>query len=145
MATITAAAAWLALAGAASAANFAVEITGTNIVFTPATLTLQVNDTVTWYNNGSMAHDVTFEDGSGTGAGALAIGANYSKTFTSAGAFKYRCTLHSGNFDTGMVGAITVQGASPPPPPAKSPGFEFLGALAALGAVAFVAARRRAA
>ncbi|MFN0177922.1 MAG: plastocyanin/azurin family copper-binding protein [Gemmatimonadales bacterium] len=73
--------------------------------FTPASLTVNRNATVTWNFNGGL-HNITFEDGQNNAANRDS--GTHTRTFGSAGAFRYRCTNHSSNFDTGMVGAIQV-------------------------------------
>lgn len=118
-----------------------------NAAFSPATVNIHNNDTVVFINDDSFDHDVLFEAGFGSGAAAsLHAGANWSHTFTTYGTFKFRCQTHSTNFDTGMVGkVVNPDPNAPPPPPPKSPGFELPAAIAAIGAVAFIAARRRSA
>jgi plastocyanin len=141
-ASIATAALVLALSGAASAAEVVVHIS--NAQFQTNPVNIQANDTVKFVNDDSFAHDVSFEAGFGTGAaGSLAPGANWSHTFSAAGTFKFRCQLHSTNFDTGMVGQVVVGAASPPPPAAPTPGFEWGAALAAIGACALVSRRLR--
>jgi cytochrome b6 len=108
---------------------------GTNPpAFLPNSLEIATGDTVTFLNNASIAHDVLFEAGFGTGApGSLAAGQSWSFTFNSTGAFRFRCQLHSGNFGAGMVGEITVYNATlrpavaiaVPPPPRISLGASF--------------------
>ena len=139
-ASLATAALCLALAGIASGATVVVNIS--NAAFSDTTVDIQANDTVVFVNQDSFAHDVTFEAGFGSGgSGSLAAGANWSHTFTTAGTFKFRCQVHSTNYDTGMVGRVTVgQGSAPPPPP--TPGFELGAALAAVAAVALLARRR---
>ena len=129
----------LAAAGSVSAATVDVHLS--NAMFVPATIAINANDTVNFINDDSFAHDVTFEAGFSSGAtGSVAPGHNWSHTFTTDGVFRFRCTIHSTNFDSGMVGKVTV-GATPAPP--KSPGFELAGALAAVAAVALIATRLR--
>jgi len=103
-----------------------------------------VNDTVVFINDDSFAHDVIFEAGFGTGAaGSLPAAGNWSHTFNESGTFRFRCQLHSANFDTGMVGKVIAGTPSAPPPAPKSPGFEVLGVVGALGAVAALGIRVR--
>lgn len=80
-------------------------VTVGNNVFTPASLTVPVNNTVTWqWNSGGTIHNVTFEDGVqsqnlGTGT--------FLRSFANAGAFPYQCTLHPG-----MTGTVTVSAST---------------------------------
>jgi plastocyanin len=131
----------------ASAATVQVHLTAGAFSFTPSTVNISAGDTVEFVNDDSMAHDITFEAGFNSGAtGAFAPGAHYNHTFAANGTFKYRCTIHSSDFATGMVGVVQVGpvSAAPPAQNPKSPGFESLGALAAVAAAALVVWRRKA-
>jgi amicyanin len=74
-----------------------------NSAFSPATLTVSVNATVTWSNKDAITHDVTSTTGAFT-SGSLNGGATYSFTFTTAGTYNYSCTIHPF-----MTGKIVVQ------------------------------------
>jgi len=74
-----------------------------NFSFNPGTLTVKVGDTVTWTNNDSATHTVTANDNSFDSAN-LASGASFSHTFSKAGTYPYRCTIHPN-----MTGTIVVQ------------------------------------
>jgi plastocyanin len=77
--------------------------------FSPASLTIQVGDTVEWRNAaGGNSHNVTANDGSF--ASTTASSFTFSVTFNSAGSNPYRCTVHAG-----MTGTITVEGAGGDP------------------------------
>lgn len=78
-----------------------------NDVFTPNELTAAVGSTVvwTWYSNG-VTHHILFEDGAESNTQGSGT---YSRAFGTAGAYRYRCTIHSSNFTSGMVGKVTVQ------------------------------------
>lgn len=80
-----------------------------NNIFTPANLTIDVNDTVKWTNiagnhnvNGSIStypsNPISF--GNSVGAGWV-----YTFVFSKPGVYDYRCDPHVGS---GMVGKITV-------------------------------------
>lgn len=107
----------LAVAGTngASATGYAVSIIGTPQVsaFTPASLTIAVNDTVTWTNDSPTVHYVVF-----AGAAPVAVQNNtpYTKTFTTAGTFSYYCSKHPS-----MTGTIVVVGPAPTPSPTPPP------------------------
>lgn len=77
--------------------------------FTPSQITVNVGDTVVWQNTDGMAHTVTSYDGA-FDSGTMQPGAVYSRTFTTPGTYSYRCVFHPG-----MVGTITVIGASTAP------------------------------
>jgi len=91
---------------------------GGALSFAPATLTIQVGDTVRWVW-GSPGHSVVSgTDGnadnkfcspsnSGCNNPPLSnMGASYEHTFTQAGTFPYYCSVH---FTLGMTGMIKVQ------------------------------------
>lgn len=90
---------------AAVAMNSSSDIYGAETnTFSPTSVTIARNGTVTWSNGTGTAHNVTF---SGSGAPANipnhSSGSN-SRTFSNAGSFSYQCTNHSG-----MAGSVTVQ------------------------------------
>ena len=78
-----------------------------NFTFNPATVTIQVGDTVVWTNAGGV-HTVT-----GLGAeafcGPAAIPVSCSTTFMTAGTYPYQCNFHQAQ---GMVGSVIVVSAS---------------------------------
>ena len=71
----------------------------------PASLTVTPNTTVTW-NFNSGTHNVTFEDGQGN-VGDRTSG-THTRSFSAAGTFRYRCTNHSPDFTSGMIGSVVV-------------------------------------
>ncbi len=70
--------------------------------FTPAQLTIEVGETVTWNNTDSMLHTVTSDDG--LFDANVQPGASFTYTFDTAGTYTYVCTLHPG-----MNGTIVVE------------------------------------
>jgi plastocyanin len=78
------------------------EVAIVDFAFAPATLEIQVGDTVTWTNQDTAPHTATAEDGA-FDSGTMAQGASFSHTFSAAGTFPYRCDFHSN-----MEGTITV-------------------------------------
>jgi plastocyanin len=87
-------------AGAARAEDVAVHID--NFVFEPAQLTVKAGQTVTWTNRDDIPHTVVC-------AGkfrskTMDTDGTYSFTFTSAGEYKYFCSLHPH-----MTGVIKVE------------------------------------
>jgi plastocyanin len=74
--------------------------------FAPASLTAAVAATVTWTWRGAAAHNVTFEDGQGS-SNTQAAG-SHSRAFAGPGTYRYRCTIHSTDFQSGMVGNVIV-------------------------------------
>jgi len=82
-------------------------------LFSPSAVTVTREATVTWTWRGSDIHNVVFEDGQGSSTQKAS--GTHARTFAGAGAFRYRCTLHSTSFTSGMVGSVQAQ--LPPLPP----------------------------
>jgi plastocyanin len=59
--------------------------------FSPASVTVNVGDTITWHNSGQAPHNAT---GDGISTGTINPGGSGSHTFNSAGTFSYICTIH---------------------------------------------------
>ena len=78
-------------------------VTIQNFAFAPANLQVKVGTTVTWTNNDTAPHTVTFRDGSLTSSSTLRQGDTYSYTFTKTGTFSYYCDFHPY-----MVGQVVV-------------------------------------
>lgn len=74
--------------------------------FAPASVTVNVGDTVTWANDGPTAHSATAEDGS-FDTGIMQKGKSGSATFSTAGTISYVCTPHPF-----MKGTVVVEGDS---------------------------------
>lgn len=80
-----------------------------SFTFSPASLTVQVGDTVVWTDTDAHEiHTVTAVDGT-FDSGAIQPGHAYSHTFTSAGTVPYYCVLHGSPTGDGMAGEITVE------------------------------------
>jgi plastocyanin len=75
--------------------------------FAPGAISVSPQATVTWTWRGNDLHDVVFEDGQGSSN--LQVTGTHNRAFAAAGTFRYRCTTHSTNFASGMVGTIIVQ------------------------------------
>ncbi len=74
--------------------------------FSPSNLSVTTGS-VTWtWNSGAVTHNVTFEDGTDN-SGDRASG-THSRTFSTAGSYRYRCTIHSTSFTSGMIGQVAV-------------------------------------
>jgi plastocyanin len=86
----------------AAPAGGATDVAIKDFAFTPAATTVAAGGKVTWTNNDTTAHTVTFDDGSAD-SGNLAPGATFDHTFATAGSFAYHCTIHSQ-----MKGTVTV-------------------------------------
>jgi plastocyanin len=79
--------------------------------FSPATVTVDEGDMVTWTNVGSNIHNVTADNGSFS-SGNKTPGGTYDHTFNDAGTFRYYCSIHGGTGGAGMSGRVVVLGAT---------------------------------
>jgi plastocyanin len=84
--------------GTRAGANVSIE----NFAFVPQEVVVKVGETVTWKNNDSSAHTVTFNDGS-FDSGVISSGKSKSHVFTKVGTYPYHCSLHPG-----MAGSVVV-------------------------------------
>lgn len=87
----------LVISTTAWAANSSVSITEEDeqYQFTPANMTVQVGDSVTWTNDSDAPHTVTSDDSGGPlGSPELEEGQSYSQTFDTAGDYAYHCEIH---------------------------------------------------
>jgi plastocyanin len=98
--------AWIA-AGGVLAADQAVTIEG--FAFRPATVTVQVGDSVVWRNQDSTAHTATAGDGS-FNTESLGSGESSTITFVTAGTYAYACAIHPT-----MTGTVVVEAAAATP------------------------------
>jgi len=71
--------------------------------YAPADLKVAVGDTVTFTNEGAIAHTVTATEGADFDSGSMASGATFEFTAEKAGTVSYVCTFHPG-----MTGTIEV-------------------------------------
>jgi LPXTG-motif cell wall-anchored protein len=81
-------------------------VTISDFQFAPASVTIDVGDTVTWNNEGPTAHSATADDGE-FDTGIFDAGQSRSHTFDQAGTYSYFCTPHPN-----MEGTVTVRAAS---------------------------------
>jgi LPXTG-motif cell wall-anchored protein len=87
-------------------------VTIADFQFTPAQITINQCDTVTWTNNGPTAHSATAPDGS-FDTGIFPAGQSRSHTFNDAGTFSYICTPHPNMHGTVVVQASQSGGDTP--------------------------------
>jgi plastocyanin len=80
-----------------------IQVVMSNRAFDPATITVNVGDTVTWLNQDAPQHDVVVDNGEFTSE-PFDQGQTFSFTFTKAGTYTYHCSIHPG-----MTGTVTVQ------------------------------------
>jgi len=74
-----------------------------SFAFTPETITVTVNTTITWTNKDAVAHTVTSDIGI-FDSGSINANATYSHQFSVAGTYNYHCTIHST-----MLAKVVVQ------------------------------------
>ena len=73
-----------------------------NFVYQPANVQVRAGSTVTWTNQDSVPHSVTFKNGM-KDSGLLSQGQSFSYTFNAPGTYQYYCTVHPY-----MVATVTV-------------------------------------
>jgi plastocyanin len=103
----------LAPAAAAPTATYTVSITRT--AFSPARLTIQLGDRVTWRNTDTITHQVVADNGA-FASPILAPGKTYSFTFRNCCFYPYHDALHPA-----LKGSVTVRGPAPSVSLALSP------------------------
>lgn len=91
-------------ATAAKAATGGTAVSVQDNTFKPADLKVAVGDTVTFTNEGAIAHTVTATDGADFDSGSLAPGKTFTFTAKQAGTVSYVCTFHPGMQGTLQVG-----------------------------------------
>jgi len=72
--------------------------------FDPSSTTLAAGATVTWTWNGTLNHNVTFDNSTIGNSGTQNTG-TFAKTFSSPGTYNYHCTVHG----VGMSGTVVIQ------------------------------------
>ena len=78
-----------------------------SLTFSPATITIQPGDTITFQSSASIAHNAVSDDGTTFNSGPVAVGPwTYVTPPLSAGTYGFHCTAHQ---SLGMTGTITVQ------------------------------------
>lgn len=106
--------AMLLLPPSARAQTTAVDIQDS--AYVPAQVTIEIGDDVTWTVSGDGYHTVTFDDGTHSSQGCIALtgtncmshGAQFIVTFNTAGLYSYHCEVHPE-----MTGTVFVEsGAS---------------------------------
>ena len=116
----------IAIAGPALAESVSI---GDNF-YSPATVTINAGDSVTWTNGGNSPHTVTSNDGLFDSSpdcpnnidACIGPGEGYTHTFSSVGTFDYYCKVHGFT----MAGTVVVESTSTSPgettaPPTGSP------------------------
>ncbi|HZU40344.1 MAG TPA: cupredoxin domain-containing protein [Solirubrobacteraceae bacterium] len=76
-------------------AGKAVQVTMKNLAFTPSVIHATVGQTVTWTNDDSPPHNVTWVSGPKfASSGTLNTGGKFSIKLTQAGTIHYFCSIH---------------------------------------------------
>jgi plastocyanin len=100
----------------------AVTIRTPNRTFSPSTVTVALNGTVTWHADDER-HTIVFTSAAPPAGspGDVEEGTSASRTFTAAGTYEYECLRHR---DKGMRGKVVVEAppAQQPPPNAPASG-----------------------
>lgn len=73
--------------------------------FSPQTITIPAGSSITWRNDGSMSHTVTF-DNPYSDSGIIYSGSTYTKIFSTSGTYTYHCRVHPG-----MTATVIVTGS----------------------------------
>jgi plastocyanin len=110
----------------ARAVDQSVNISG--LAFAPASVSVNVGDTVTWTNNDAgIPHTVSANNGA-FDSGQLSTGQTFSQTFNTAGTVAYHCNVHpqmtgtvvvaaaGGGATTPAAGTTPASGATTAPP-----------------------------
>jgi len=93
--------------GGGGGGSTAGKVTVINDAFTPSTVHPDSLGSVVWtWNSGRVQHNVTFE-GAITGSGNKTSG-TFAAIFTTPGTYRFRCTIHSTDFSSGMHGSVVV-------------------------------------
>jgi cytochrome c oxidase subunit II len=75
--------------------------------FEPTTATAKIGDVIEWKNNGSLVHNVVFDNNQLPSSDPMNQGDTFEVKFTKAGTYTYVCKFHEAN---NMRGTITVTG-----------------------------------
>lgn len=108
----------------ASAADQSVTTTSGND-FSPAEVTVDIGDTVTWSNGARGFHNVHFDDGSFEDPPSPDVSDwTVERTFDTPGTYRYHCEFHGGPDGAGMSGTVGVRDATGtvPEPVEHAPG-----------------------
>jgi len=84
------------------------DIVAEGTAFSPATVTTTATHKIIIWGFAGGPHAIAFEDGA-TGSGTRSSGV-FQRDYTAvaAGTHRFRCTVHSTDFATGMVGSVIV-------------------------------------
>lgn len=97
----------LALVLAAPASSATVTVSIKRAGFTPKTVNINQDDSVTWTNNDTINHQVVANNGN-YASPILGPGKSWTHPFHNGGTFRYHDSLHPG-----LTGSVVVKGAPP--------------------------------
>jgi plastocyanin len=85
-------------------------VTVSNFIFTPASLTIDAGQTVTWNNTAEFtSHTATSDSGAPAAFdGLIGPGASFTFTFTQPGTYHYHCSIHPFMQGTIVVNAVAT-------------------------------------
>jgi len=75
-----------------------------NFKFSPATMTIEAGESVTWTNKDSVRHTITSDLGNELDSSMINNGESYTHIFNTPGTYQYHCTPHPS-----MKGTIIVK------------------------------------
>ena len=79
-------------------------VTIADLTYSPADLAVAAGSEVTWTNDDTAPHTVTFDDDGVESSEELKTGDSFSTTFEAAGTYAYTCAIHPD-----MKATVTVQ------------------------------------
>jgi plastocyanin len=93
-----------------------------DFAFSPASLTVDVGDTVVWTNSGAAPHTATSDAGQADSwdSGTLATGQTFAHTFSTPGTFSYFCAIHPFMRGSVTVREVPTPTATPSPSPTST-------------------------
>lgn len=78
-----------------------------DLKFAPTTVTAKVGDVVQWKNDGTLVHNVVFDNQAVPSSDSMNQGDTFEVKFTKPGTYSYVCKFHEAN---NMRGTVTVTG-----------------------------------
>ena len=106
------------MAPSATARQRTTQVSIEDFFFSPADVDVQAGTTVTWVNEGNVAHTVTSDDGQ-FDSGVLMPGDSYTVVFMGRGTITYHCAIHPSMRGSVTVGTPPMGGASAQPRPSR--------------------------
>lgn len=83
----------LGLLGMAEQRNRPAQVSIQNLSYSPATVTIEAGQSVTWTNDSDSDHTVDAQDGSFS-SGKIRSGGSYTQVFRQPGTYAYGCKYH---------------------------------------------------